>query len=351
VTIAVAWRDGDQVFVAADSLRTFNGAGPTPLLRSGGTFIERSDASRTKSEEAGCKVFDLGGGVVATFAGSAGGALDVLISIRNSLRYGRTLRESVESAWVPGRAGTCRLLVGGGPKGDSHLYLLESDGTGREIREDRAPVVLGSLPADGKEMVRQATLLAYGIPARPPDPDLALANVLMAMQAMGRRTNMLADRAGGAFFGMRSTAGVVHPQSDILYMVFSKPGLRDHRGFEFALVGIRGEALFAWPLLTNNVAVYCTDVGSATNPDLERLIRDQLPSLDVLPPFVCLIERDVGAVVAVDRRRGAPPKYIARASTEEFGLNILAPLVPYIDRIPDPGPVPSTVVVHSMITE
>jgi hypothetical protein len=350
VTIAVAWRDGDHVFVAADSLRTFGGAGPTPPLRSGGTFIERTAASRTKSEEAGCKVFDLGGGVVATFAGSAGGALDVLISIRNSLRYGKTLREAVESAWVPGRAGTCRLLVGGGPKG-SHLYLLESDGTGHEIREDRAPVVLGSLPPDGKEMVRQAVLLPYSIPARPPDPDLALASALMAMQAMGRRTSMLVDLAGGAFFGMRSTAGVVHPQSDILYMVFSKPTLRDHRGFEFAVVGIRGEALFAWPLLTNNVAVYCTDLGSATNAELERVIRDQLPSLDVLPPFVCLIERDVGAVVAVDRRRGAPPKYIARASTEEFGLNILDPLVPYIDRIPDPGPVLPTVVVHSMITE
>jgi hypothetical protein len=90
---------------------------------------------------------------------------------------------------------------------------------------------------------------------------------------------------------------------------------------------------------------------AATNTELERVIRDQLPSLDVLPPFVCLIERDVGAVVAVDRRRGAPPKYIARASTEEFGLNILDPLVPYIDRIPDPGPSLPTVVVHSMITE
>ncbi len=350
MTIAVAWRDAETVFVAADSLLTWVGGSPPPL-RTGGTFAERSDPKATFSAETGCKVFNLGPGVVSTFAGSVSSAFAALISIRNSLRYGRTLRESVQSADVPGQRDEFRILVGGGPKGDLQLYLLESDGAVTEIYEDRTPIVLGSLPPAWKDQVRRAVLLAYGEPARSPDPDLALANALMAMQAIGRRVNLPEGLAGGAFFGMRSTAGEIYPQSDILYLVFSKPALRDNRDHEFAIIGIRGEGLFAWPLATNDVAIYCTDVGSATDSELVRLIHERLPSLDVLPPFVCLVERDTGSVIAIDRRRGGPPKYVDLASSEPFGVNLLPPVMRHIDKIPDPTPVLPNVVVHAILTE
>ena len=45
MTIAAAWRDGENVFVVADSLLTHAGTGTMPTLRPDSTFLESSSQS------------------------------------------------------------------------------------------------------------------------------------------------------------------------------------------------------------------------------------------------------------------------------------------------------------------
>ena len=212
-------------------------------------------------------MFNLGSGVIASYAGASSAAVGSLKQIRAWLDAGESLRSIMRGLASSSDRQVFRILIGGGPKGDPQLYCLSSDGSWQEIYEDRTPVVLGSLPDEGKQFVRRTVLTGYALPPLCADPDYLLATVLMNLQALGRRVDLTQDKAGGAFFGMRSEAGAVHSQRDILYVAFSKSELAANQGIEFALVGIRDEALLAWPL-GRSIAIFTSDVTPMTDAQI-----------------------------------------------------------------------------------
>ncbi len=142
--------------------------------------------------------------------------------------------------------------------------------------------------------------------------------------------------AGGAFFGMRSQAGDVYSQPDVLYVVFSKADLSDNRGIEFALAGLRDGALITRKT-SGNVVAFVSDLDEHTEEGLARTLEAQPLSFDTLPPYVCLIERHTGAVVSIHCSRPQEgERYIKLTpGPDGFGLSLLPDLVALLQQLPD----------------
>ena len=330
------------MFLVVDSLLTYSGGLTGPPRRIDATFREPAEPSPERpSVEIGCKLFRLGSGVVACYAGSSSSALGALISIRDQLKLGTSLRRIVESIDFQEGSGHFELLLGRGNRDETHFYYLDSEGNRRDLYEDRIPTVLGSLPDEGKSFVRRTALISYGLPGVSPNPDQVLGGTVAALQAFGRRVDLIKDRAGGAFFGMRSSGGQVHPQPELFYLVFSKHDLALDNGIEVARVGIRSDALFAWPL-AGNPAIYVSDLGVRSDEEYERLIRDHLSSTR-MPRFYCLVERNVGALVCIDSPHGPPSKFL-KFRQGGRRITLLPAVMEYVNRIPDAtSPLPTEV--------
>jgi hypothetical protein len=344
MTICVGWRDAEHVYLVADSLLTYSGGLVGSPLRPSATFREPSEPSKDRpSVEIGCKVFDLGFGVVAGYSGATNPAIGTLLAIRNGLRERGSLTPVVETVPLDGARGSFTILVGRGDKKETLLYQLRSDGSRKDLYEDRVPTVLGSLPEPGKDFVRRASLMTYGLvgpdglPGFTPAPDDVLASAVTGLQALGRRVDLIRDQAGGAFFGMRSSQGEVHPQRDILYVVFTKSDLGSSGSLEAALVGVWGDALIAWPL-GGNPAVYASDLSDRTNEEIAMSVRDRL-SAEREPEFICLIERQVGALICIDCHGRRPSKYITLDyQGPQMNLTLRPEVMTYVNRIPDATP-------------
>jgi len=301
VTICIAWKDATNVYMLADSVVTWND-GRVGMPRSDSTFIEpATNPRRGIINETGYKVFRLGPTTIATMTGQIGPALNALRNIRNSLRYGRSLRESIALGDEFLRH-EFRLLIGG-RQGSSlpELYEVVSDGSAREIYEENTPIVLGGVSAERKESAKNIVLWTYENGAAS-DPDVALVGALTAMQAFGRRTNLLDENAGGAFFGRRTDGTRVYPQPDILYCVFPLvENLRKNESHEFAHVGIRDGALVAFPG-TLPAAVMVSDVEDLTEREIAAAVGPRKKWFSRTVPFLALIEKQRGALVVIDRR-------------------------------------------------
>jgi hypothetical protein len=352
MTICVGWKDHDQVFIVSDSLQTYVGEGSLPSLRPDATFNEPPESpDQRRTEEAACKVFSPGNGIVAGVAGLLSPALEALIHVRDQLRYGHAFRDVVRSMPSFGKKKDFEILVGGGPPGDVQLYRLHANGKCHEIKQDRSPAVLGSLPETGKDFVKRTVLLPYLIKGLvDADPERVLATVLMSLQAFGRRVNLIADFAGGAFFGMRTMNGVVYAQPDILYAVFSKDDLpRDLA--EIAIVGIRGNALISQPA-GRRAAVLVSDLHEITDSEIEYALQTRPLNFTVAPPFFALIERTLGAVIGVESRRGPPHRFLEFSPTATGAVITLGPeVLARIDQMPDPSLGRPEKVVHHFFTE
>jgi hypothetical protein len=331
MTICAAWRDGDTVFMVVDSILTYtNGLAGMPL-REDGTFAEPAKPSpEHPSIEIGCKLFQLGSGVVACYSGAAGPAVSALVEIRSRLADGHGLMEIAGGLDLEKYGQAFQLILGRGDAAETLLYKLGSDGSRVDLYEDHVVTVIGSLPEPGKDFVRRSVLLTYGLPGVSSDPDQILASVVSQLQALGRRVNLIHEKAGGAFFGLRSSSGMVVALQEIQFVVFSKQDLARDIGIESARIGIVGDALFAWPL-ERAVAIYVSDVSKRSDEESFQAVDDYLENTK--PPFYCLIERDVGASICIDCRNGLPSEFMTIHN--DGRITLLPCLLEMIAQIPD----------------
>ena len=142
----------------------------------------------------------------------------------------------------------------------------------------------------------------------------------MSLQALGRRVDLRDDMAGGVFFGMCSSLGTIVAQPDIMYTVFDKHSLRSGERLEFALVGIREDALVSLPA-GRTAAVYASDVRDMRCGEIEALLAERPLSFVPPPPYIGLIERRTGSLIGLECRSGPPGTYLRLASSD-LGVSV-----------------------------
>jgi hypothetical protein len=258
MTIAVGWRDGDNVFLIADSSLTFHGGGRPVLSRSVVGEAQREGPNRV--EESIAKVIQVSETTIATFAGFTTPALDALNLLGKFLARRVPFRDAllaVSQAFES--APNFTLLVAGEFENRRELWRVTPSDPERlltEVYEDRVPVVVGSLPSDGVAFVRDAVLEIYSVPLVAKDPDRVLASVIMLFQAYGQRVDLIAAYAGGTFFGMRLGPEGVAFQKDLLYVFLATYPVRQD-GYPGPLVFscIREGALIAYSTIINEYKV------------------------------------------------------------------------------------------------
>lgn len=233
MTFCVAWKALGCVFIFADSVLT----GPAESAEAAhGEHTSFREIQGPNSfggatlfcEEGGFKIREFNG-VAVTYAGSCGVALAMLDVIQQCFDYGRSARESLESALAsvqpvnPGEDTT--LLLGCNEENTARLFRLDTRGTG-SIDEVEELCQIGSIAEWHRQNVEN---MISGLRAEIKDRyhpehhahNSILSRIVALLQSLGIHDVLTNDGVGGAFLGVCVSAGGVLWQPDMLYVVHS----------------------------------------------------------------------------------------------------------------------------------
>lgn len=226
-----------------------------------------------------------------------------------------------------------------------------------EVYEDRHPVILGSLPTAARAHVAETLDFLYTQTALATSPPRMLAAMLMALQAMGQRVDLMKVQAGGTFFGMRLSSGTVVAQDDLIYQLFR----RAHFGPPeqapdtpiLLFAGIREGLLIAFSSLTGFHKVFVSHVTPLTDSEIDVLMKALFAEHHERFPFAAhfygFVDRETGALVQVACPSGEPKRFL---STREGGLQITEELFRVLVSLPEvTDGTPPAVVPHLFLSE
>lgn len=358
MTINLAWRDGNELFLVADSALSYPfGGSPRQTLSAVGEN-QRSGSDRV--EESGAKLVPLSSTVVATYAGDTQAAVSALILLRRSLQSGLPVRECLVA--VTHRFASSlrfQLIVASIAEGRCDLWVVDPGASAtviREIYQDREPVVLGSLPRDAVAFIREGLSSFYKLEPLARAPNRMLAAAIMALQALGQRVALTAHGVGGTFFGVTlGPAGIAY-QDDVVYALFRRSQLQhpsDASAPLFVFAGVRDGFLVTCSSVTAGYKVFVTDAHEATNEDVDRIMRQMISDFRGCVPMVAshygFIDRETGSLVQVYCPTRRPERYV---QIESGGMTITPALAQHLMSLPEPkdGILPS-VVPHLFLAE
>lgn len=360
MTVNLAWRDGNDIFLVVDSALTYPFGGmPRHAISAVG---ETQRVGQHRVEESGAKVMALSRTSMAAYSGDSGAAIAALIAIRDDLARNVPLRDSL-AALVQKfeQSRRFRLFVAGPGSARTELWIVdpgEPTTVLREVYLDRDPIVLGSLPAELVTQVRESLLGLYGLAPLAATPSRLLATMVITLQAMGQRINLFEVNVGGTFFGMMLHKGKVVFQDDLLYALFRRHHLRPsetpHEDVVLLFSGIRDGVLITLSSLTNEAyRLFLTDVHRTTDADIHklmsRLVAESGAKMPVATAHYGFIDRDTGACAQVYCPSRKPQRFFGFPNDR---LTLLPPLVRTLSSFPTPqdGVLPGAV-PHVILSE
>ncbi len=345
MTLGVGWVDGKSVYLIADSVITYRDGSSRRSDES--TFGEPQGEGDQRVEESAVKTIALTEEVAAVYAGNVTVAMNFLSVLGRELLKGRILIDILRDVRPgPGLpAGTsCHVLLGAVTADGPRLFRFDGV-TCRfdEIYAPNDPVVIGSLPRDGVDLVKRLCTGPYALAMRAfaEDADRVLATVMGSLQAAAQRSRMIRDRAGGTFFGMRVDANGVQRQPDLWYVLYRDAELRaDTPITHHVLVGMRENVAFSWSGRSNKRSYFVTEIRDISDGEIEARYGEEFRSVPApSADYYFFIERDKGGMVGIECRGKPPSRYLVVTETENGpAISLTGELLQDLDEIRDCDP-------------
>ena len=216
MTLNLGWISESAVCLVTDTLVTKPGPSQRGMTSLGQT-TQRDDGLAV--EEAAAKLVPLGPHAAAALCGDAAGAIALVTTALNSIKYGTPVWDAILRAGHSVHQnqppfGDFSLLVAmwdSGPK----LLLYESRTLALADVSDNSPVTRGSLRAELQDRIRREI---QGTPKLNRAREYALAPALAILQSLAASENLIEDMVGGIFYGLQINADGLHWQPSLLYV-------------------------------------------------------------------------------------------------------------------------------------
>jgi hypothetical protein len=329
MTIAVGWRDRDSIYVVADCAVTHGSDELSQLPFS--PVRERHRPETNRAEAATAKIIAVSPTTLVAYAGYIDPAIKAVRLLRESLQSEEPFRACLQKMiHTFETAPDFTLLVAGHSDGRSELWIVRPSDPSvvcKQVYIEQQPAVLGSLPSEGVQFVRQLIEGFYNEPLLSSDPDRMLAAVLMTLQAYGQRVDLEAVRAGGVFFGMRLTDQAVAAQKDLFCLFF-----KDHPRVSLDMAGylfwcMRNGVPIAFSSFMNEYNAFVTDAHLVTDSEIQEIPKPDSRQAD----YYGFVERTTGALVLV-RCASRRPTHLFRIT--ETGMDLKEKLLCRLRELP-----------------
>jgi hypothetical protein len=240
VTYCIGFKYKDSVYLIGDAAIT----NATPAYQTSTSGELHTDVQGSHVEEAVIKVTSIAPGAIVAFAGDVGLAIDIIDFLRASYSESTTPAELFNGVNAtfggPFRAGVEILFATAPAIGPTTLTKWTTDkGIEREVTEYRE---IGGLPYHLRRLTFESFKL---IVDQQTDAAAILSVVTAKLQSLGVHDNLIEQRVGGIFFGMRAVAGTTMWQWDTVYLIYDSA----FKSLIFLMAMAHGDILTVWSSL------------------------------------------------------------------------------------------------------
>lgn len=313
MTACIGWLNNGNAFIVADSAQTTLGTNATPRQTSVGEEQSYEDGVL---DERAAKFVKIGEQTIGAIVGSVQDGMLALAKVKQALSRSSSIEDALQPfvSFTDDNIRRFQLLIAHNFNQRSSLWLIDPLGNRpvQQIYEDNKPVVLGSLPAEQTDMIKDIIVVMCNQPNLENDPDHMLSGALAVLQAMSQRSKFPLNNVGGLFFGAYVSNNGIHYQKDITHFIYSRREA-DINNINIDVVAtacIRQGLWLAWSNLTKGeIKVFANDVDYLSNEQIEKIMspvmQEKKGSYYSKSEFYTFIDKITGSVALVDCRIGA----------------------------------------------